>query len=407
MPEPAPESIIEPIDLENYAEVLLFAMETNRGARLKAGQVVVIRFDIGAVRVAEALYSLAMDRHLNPVPMVLPTPLMEGERYINSSFGQLVFQQPGLGELYDQASGVVTIYSPNSLTHLANIDPRSIAEGRKAMELAGRVLERRKRSGQLGWTSCVFPSLALARGAGMELAEYEEHWLRACLLRSPEPVKQWKRVKKELDTIALGLTSLGAEALHVESEQIDLTVYPGERRRFMGFTGANVPGCEVFVSPDCRRTQGVYFADQPSIFQGRVVRGVRLHFDGGVAARAEAEANGAFVQSQLFIDAGARRLGEFSLTDKRFSQVSRFMAHTILDENVAGEHGNCHVALGGFLPATFAGPPEELTPELERSLGFNASGIHWDLVSTANRRVSALVPGQGRMTVYEDGEFLL
>ncbi|MBU1247755.1 MAG: aminopeptidase, partial [Proteobacteria bacterium] len=328
-------------------------------------------------------------------------------RYINSSFGQLVFQQPGLSELYEQAAGVLTIYSPKSLTHLANIDPRAIAEGRKAMELAARALERRRRSGQLGWTSCVFPSEALAQGAGVDLTTYEELWLRANWLRAPEPPREWRRIKAELDTIAEGMTTLGAEALHVESDHMDLTVYPGENRRFVGFTGANVPSCEVFVSPDCRRTQGVFFADQSSIYQGRIVEAVKLFFDGGVAVRAEAARNNAFVQSQLFIDSGARRLGEFSLTDKRFSKITQFMAHTLLDENAASEHGNCHIALGSSIPDTFSGPPEMLTPELERALGFNASGIHWDLVNTEPKRVSALIPGEKKMTVYEDGEFLL
>lgn len=400
-------SVIENEHLENYAEVLLWAMEVNRGSRMKSGDVVVIRFDIPGVRLAEALYSLAMDRHLHPVTQALPTPLMEGERYINSSFGQLVFQQPGLAELFEQAAGVVTVYSPKSLTHLANIDPRSIAEGRKAMDVAGKALERRKRSGLLGWTSCTYPSEALAKGAGLGLEEYEEKWLRACWLNMAEPLKEWRRIRGELDTIAQGLTSLGAEALHVESDHVDLTVYPGENRRFVGLTGANIPGCEVFVSPDCRRTQGVFFSDQPTIFQGRVVQGVKLYFDGGVAVRAQAEQNTAFVQSQLFVDSGSRRLGEFSLTDKRFSRVTNFMAHTILDENLAGAFGNCHIALGASIPATFSGPPEMLTPELERSLGFNSSGIHWDLVNTEPKRVSALIPGESRMTVYEDGEFLL
>ena len=83
------------------------------------------------------------------------------------------------------------------------------------------------------------------------------------------------------------------------------------------------------------------------------------------------------------------------------------MAHTILDENLAGENGNSHIALGASIPATFAGPPELLTPELEKRLGFNSSGIHWDLVNTESKRVTALIPGEPKMVVYEDGEFLL
>ena len=39
----------------------------------------------------------------------------------------------------------------------------------------------------------------------------------------------------------------------------------------------------------------------------------------------------------MYLDAGARRVGEFSLTDKRFSRVDRFMAHLAMQE--ADAHG--------------------------------------------------------------------
>jgi aminopeptidase len=51
------------------------------------------------------------------------------------------------------------------------------------------------------------------------------------------------------------------------------------------------------------------------------------------------------------MDRGASRLGEFSLTDRRFSKINRFMANTLFDENFGGRWGNCHVALGAsYMP---------------------------------------------------------
>ncbi|MGE4290879.1 MAG: aminopeptidase [Desulfovibrio sp.] len=398
-------SAITNTDLENYAELLIWSLRTSRAEKMRNGDAVVVRFDYPAIRLAESLYTRLVDEHLNPVLRLLPTPLMEGEHYLNTSFGQLVFQEPGEVELYAGCAGVINVYSPLELTHLAGIDPRTIQEDRRARQTVFEVMERRRRSGRLGWTSCVLPSPALARASGQPLEEYEERWLRACWLNMPSPVREWRRLRGELGEIASWLDALGMESLHVQAPNVDLTLAPGDNRRFRGVTGANVPSSEIFVSPDNRSVHGEYWSDLPSVELGRMVLGVRLAFEGGVAVRAEAQTNAQFLQQRLHADAGARRVGEFALTDRRFSRVDRFMAHTILDENHGGEHGSCHIALGASIPGTFSGPQEILTPEMERALGFNTSGVHWDLVNTEHKLVTARVAGGREVVIYENGEF--
>jgi aminopeptidase len=105
------------------------------------------------------------------------------------------------------------------------------------------------------------------------------------------------------------------------------------------------------------------------------------------------------------MDPGASRVGEFSLTDARFSRIDAFMAHTLFDENFGGEHGNCHVAVGSSYADTYAGDPAELGPERKMELGFNTSALHWDLVNTEQKRVTAKLKGGGSEIIYEDGEF--
>lgn len=398
-------SAITSTDLENYAEVLTWALRTSRTEKIRNGDAVVIRFDYPALRLAEALYSRLVEEHLNPVLRLLPTPLMEGEHYMNTSFGQLVFQEPGEQELYAACAGVINVYSPLEITHLAGIDPRTIEEGHRSRARVFGVMERRRRAGRLGWTSCVWPSQALATASGLGMQEYETQWRRACWLNMPNPVREWRRLRRQLGEIASWLDSLKIRSLHVESDNVDLRLSPGDNRRFQCVTGANVPSNEVFVSPDCRSVEGVYWSDLPSVELGRVVLGAKLFFDHGVAARAEAQSNLQFLQHRLHADAGARMVGEFSLTDKRFSRVDHFMAHTILDENHAGEQGNCHIALGASIPSTFSGPQEILDHEMERLLGFNESSVHWDLVNTESKRVTARQADGTVCTIYENGMF--
>ena len=70
-----------------------------------------------------------------------------------------------------------------------------------------------------------------------------------------------------------------------------------------------------------------------------------------------AETGEAFTVQQLRMDRGAARIGEFSLTDHRFSRIDRFMADTLFDENFGGKFGNCHIALGSSYADTYAGDP--------------------------------------------------
>jgi aminopeptidase len=397
--------LFDAVDLENYAGVMLWALGRTRTLPLKHGDVVLIRYDIPGLALAEAVYSRLLDAHLMPVPVAMPTPSMEMERYLNSSFGQLVFQQPGVAELYSQAAGVINILAPEDLTHLQTVDPRTIAEARKADGPNRRILERRRLSGALGWTTCVYPTQALAEASGMTLADYAHAVLRACWLNMPDPVREWRRLEREVGEVRDWLDSLHIARLHVESEDVDLTVPVGENRRFVGVSGANIPGYEIYFAPDARGVSGTYYADQPTLRYGHLVMGAALEFTDGVAARVEAGRGQVFLQNQMHSDSGARRAGEFSLTDKRFSRVDRFMAHTLLDENYGGATGNCHLALGGSVLESFSGPPELLTPELAASLGFNASDMHWDLVNTQPKRVTAILrTGEPRL-IYEAGEF--
>ena len=132
---------------------------------------------------------------------------------------------------------------------------------------------------------------------------------------------------------------------------------------------------------------------------------MRLVFEKGRVHQIRAEKGQNFVQQQLAMDRGASRLGEFSLTDKRFSRIDTFMASTLFDENYGGQHGNCHVALGASYTNTFSGNPADLTPELKRKLGFNDSALHWDFVNTQKKRVCARLKSGRTVTIYENGKF--
>jgi aminopeptidase len=241
----------------------------------------------------------------------------------------------------------------------------------------------------------------------MSVEAYANEIAAACFLKRRDPVSHWEALFRKARDIKRRLNRLKVTAFHLESSQIDLKITPGAHRRWIGLTGHNIPSFEIFLSPDWHGTSGTYYADQPSYRSGNTVKGVRLEFKKGRVVSASAEAGEAFLKSQLAMDPGARRLGEFSLTDKRFSKIRRFMANTLFDENYGGRHGNCHVALGSAYADTYKGNPSELTKARKAALGFNDSALHWDLVNTRKKRVIAHLAGGRRRTVYEDGKFTI
>jgi aminopeptidase len=252
---------------------------------------------------------------------------------------------------------------------------------------------------------CVFPTAKLAEHAGLSLDEYTRQIVRTCFLNKTDPVSHWRGIHKNAQTIKKWLNAMDVAYFHVESDNIDLEIGPGEKRRWIGISGRNIPSFEIFISPDWRTVRGRYYADQPSYRSGNRVEGARLVFQKGRAIKISADSGKNFAEKQLRMDSGADKVGEFSLTDKRFSKINCFMANTLYDENYGGRYGNCHIALGASYSNTFAGDSSKLNRALKRQLGFNESALHWDLVNTEKKRVTAHLKSGKTLVIYENGCF--
>jgi aminopeptidase len=335
------------------------------------------------------------------------TPRMEKQFYVKANKRQLLFQPPGEKELYQKLNGGIYLYAPDSLTHLADVDSSRIGKAAVARKFLRDILDRREETGKFSWTLCLFPTAELAIQANLSLTRYTNQVVKACYLDAEDPVARWEETYRNALEIKRWLNRMRIVRLHVESNHVDLNITPGKKRKWVGLTGHNIPSFEIFLSPDWRGTSGTYYADQPSFRNGNYVERVILTFDKGRVARSEAAKGGSFLANQVALDAGAARVGEFSLTDKRFSKIDRFMANTLFDENFGGRHGNCHLALGSSYSDTYDGDVSALTKEMKRKLGFNDSALHWDLVNTEDKRVTAYLAGGGKAVIYEKGMFTL
>ena len=391
--------------LERYADVLIWGLKTARRERFRKGDAILIQYDHAALRLAEVLYDKLITAGLNPLPRMGPTVAMERSFFQKANDGQLVFRAPGEKELCGGIHGRIFLHAPDSLTHLKDVDPTRIGKAIVARKPLRDILEKREQEGVYGWTLCTLPTPELAAQARTTPELYTEQIIRACYLDRRDPVREWETIRRDGTAIKEWLSGLKVAFFHIESENCDLKITPGAERKWAGVSGHNIPSFELFVSPDWRGTEGTYTANLPSYRSGNYVEGVRLTFVKGTAVKITAKKGEAFTAKQLRMDRGAARIGEFSLTDRRHSRIDRFMADTLFDENFGGEFGNCHIALGASYADTYRGDPALLTREIKRKLGFNDSALHWDLVNTEDKTVTAHLTTGERIVIYEKGRF--
>jgi aminopeptidase len=309
----------------------------------------------------------------------------------------------GLVEEMDHQVSVIADADPHSLE---TVDPARIMRRGEALREVMDWRGEKENEGRFSWTLGLYGTPAMAAEAGMSSEEYWEQIIHACFLDQEDPIARWREVGQQLDRTRERLDALDIERVHVEGEDVDLWVTIGESRRWLGGRGRNIPSFELFTSPDWRGTEGWIKFDQPLYRYGNLVRGISLVFADGRVTEARAEENEAILKEMIATE-GADRVGEFSLTDKRFSRISRFMAQTLYDENVGGPYGNTHIAVGRSYQDAYSGDPAGVQPQEWERLGFNNSSVHTDIVSTTDRVVTAILRGGGERVIYRDGEFQL
>lgn len=393
------------VQLEKYADVLLWGLTTARTGRFRKNDIVLIQGDLGAAKLARFLQAKILDMGMHPIVRFGLTSEMEKAFYEKANHKQLIFEAPGAKELHANINGSLYIFAPESLTHLSDIDPKKIAKTAVARKPLRDLLRKREEKGTFGWTLCMLPTPELAKHAGLSMRQYTNQVIKACYLDQDDPVQAWKRIYKDAMAVKKWINSMDVAYFHIESKSIDLRITPGKRRRWLGISGHNIPSFELFVSPDWRGTEGVYFANQPSFRSGNLVEGVRLEFRKGKVIKIKARKGEDFAMKQLSMDKGAKQIGEFSLTDKRFSKIDKFMANTLYDENHGGRYGNCHIALGASYSDTYDSGSSKLTEKRKREAGLNDSALHWDLVNTEKKTVTAHLTSGERVIVYDDGMF--
>jgi len=306
--------------------------------------------------------------------------------------------------MVDQVDHSIFILSEVDKRELEGIPPKKMMQRGLAWKPYMDWRNEKENKGKYTWTLALYGTEAEAKEAGLSLRAFWSQIIKACLLDKRDPITAWKELYKKLEKTRAKLNALPIEKLHVKGPDADLWIHLGKKRCWMGGSGRNIPSFELFTSPDWHGTEGWIRFNQPLYRYGVLIEGVQLWFKNGRVMKSKARKN-EHVLREMIKTQHADKIGEYSLTDKRFSRITKFMAETLFDENIGGPNGNTHLALGKSCHDCYMGDPGEMSPEDWENLGFNDSSVHTDIISTAPRTVTAHMRDGKTKVIYKSGQF--
>ncbi|MFA5895028.1 MAG: aminopeptidase [Candidatus Shapirobacteria bacterium] len=391
--------------LDTYADILInFGL--NGGKGIKKGEVVFLEVPECAKPLLFSLLKSVLTAGAHPIIQYLPDGLDPHFLSYATEEQLSFFPAKFLKGKIKEADHFVKIIADTDLHQLEGIDPQKIMQKNIAMKPFLDWRNRKEINGKLSWTLGLYPTQAMAKEAGMTLKSAWEQIIRACYLDHQHPLDRWRQIESDSQTILKKLNHLPINSLRIQAKNTDLIIGLDKHRKWLSGGGCNIPSFEVFISPDCHRTSGHISFSLPLYRYGNQITDIYLEFKDGHVVSSSAT-KGESVLKKMIATKNADMVGEFSLTDIRFSKINRFMAETLYDENFGGKYGNTHLALGMSFHESYTGNPKKVTGDQWKIMGFNDSVIHTDIISISDRVVTATLDNGQQIIIYKKGRFTL
>ena len=389
--------------LNKYADVLVnFAL--NNGCGVKKGEVVFLQVPESAKPLLKSLQKSVLKAGAHAIIQYLPDE-MAREFFELADDDQLkFFPAIFLKGRVKQADHFLMILAETNYHELEGIDPLKIMERNQVFKPYKDWRDAKETKGKLTWTIGLYATPAMAKEANLTLRECWQQIIKACYLNNPNPVEKWCQIQNQSNHLRQKLNKLEIVKINIKAKDTDLNIGIGENRQWLGGDGNNIPSFEIFTSPDWRQTNGYIFFDQPLYRQGNLIKNIKLTFKDGLVIDAQAGYGENFLKQLVKVE-NSDKIGEFSLTDKRFSKINKFMAETLYDENFGGQFGNTHIAIGSSFKDACSQKKSKLTPKDWQDLGFNDSAVHTDIIATTDRTVTATLKNGKEIILYKSGKF--
>jgi len=198
-----------------------------------------------------------------------------------------------------------------------------------------------------------------------------------------DPVAGWKAHDAGLHRRAAMMNEKRYAALQYRGPGTDFKLGLADDHVWMGggttagnglYCVPNMPTEEIFSMPHKDRADGTVTATKPLSYQGTMIEGIRVRFEGGRIVEAKATRGQEVLEKLISTDDGARRLGEVALVpaSSPIAASGLLFYNTLFDENAAS-----HIALGQAYTSCVK-DGDKLAPAELAAKGANDSLIHVD-----------------------------
>lgn len=391
--------------LDKYADVLVnFALGSGKG--VEKGEVVFLSVPESAKPLLLALRRAVLLAGAHPITDFVPDNYNR-EFYEIASDDQIkFFPKKYLTGRVENMNHFIGVIAETNKHELKGINPKKIMTRGVAGKFYHELMDKKEYAGKMTWTIGMYATPAMAKDASLALKQYWQQIIKGCYLDFPDPKKKWRQTFAEIERLRKKLNSLDVVKLRVRAKDTDLVIGLDKNRKWLGGSGRNIPSFEVFITPHMDKTEGNIAFSEPLYRYGNVVRGIKLEFKNGRVVKSSARV-GEKLLKEMIRTKGADKVGEFSLTDSRFSRITRFMGETLFDENLGGKYGNTHIALGLSYKDSYPRNPGKITKTAWKKMGYNDSSVHTDIISTFDRVVTATLSNGKEVVIYKKGKFTI
>ncbi len=301
----------------------------------------------------------------------------------------------GMGKAFKSGAARLAITGANPLL-LSNEDPGKVSRANRSVSKAYRPALELITRHEINWTivACATPAWAAAMfpddAPGVALAKLWEAIYKTTRIGAEDPVTNWKNHDAGLHKRADYMNEKRYAALQYRGPGTDFRLGLADDHLWMGggttagnglYCIPNMPTEEIFTTPHKDRADGTVTASKPLSYQGTMIEGIRVRFEGGRIVEAHATRGQEVLQRLIDTDEGARRLGEVALVPHSSPIASSGLTffNTLFDENAAS-----HIALGQAYTSCLR-DGDKLTPEQLAAKGANDSLIHVDWMIGSNK----------------------
>lgn len=402
--------------LDAYAELLVKV-----GVNVQPGQKLIVRSSTAAVDLTRRVVELAYRAGSPYVEVLWNDDGVTRARFAHAPDGSFDIvprhRAEALNQLAAEGAASLSIVADDP-DMLAGTDPRRFATYLAAWRPEVKRFTDLSMSDSIAWCVAGAASPAWARRAFPDLAEeqaVEALWnaiFTATRVDAPDPATAWREHAARLKVAKENLNRRRYSSLRFTGPGTDLTVGLADGHVWDGGCStnragttfiANMPTEEVFTAPHRARVDGVVRATKPLSYNGSMIDGFWLRFEGGRVVEAHADVGQDALDSILGTDEGSRRLGEVALVpaSSPIEKAGVLFYETLFDENAA-----CHIALGRAYNITVAGSMT-MSQEEQEAVGMNGSLSHVDfMIGSAHVDVDGVLADGSSEAVMRRGEWV-